>query len=97
MSCFGLGRNQRTSRPKKSAPSGSKGAQLLAVCCHFQVGYFISGSTVLKLLISSIRYEYRWADGVQIKRSLLKSMRPSMLNSCWSGLKVHLSLQTLKK
>ncbi|KAG5573652.1 hypothetical protein H5410_063418 [Solanum commersonii] len=28
MSLFGLGRNQRTFRPKKSAPSGSKGAQL---------------------------------------------------------------------
>ncbi|KAJ8456065.1 hypothetical protein OPV22_034808 [Ensete ventricosum] len=62
MSCFGLGRNQRTSRPKKSAPSGSKGAQLLAVCCHFQVGYFISGSTVLKLLISSISEIASWRD-----------------------------------
>ncbi|KAH9602830.1 hypothetical protein KSS87_017580 [Heliosperma pusillum] len=28
MSLFGLGRNQRTFRPKKSAPSRSKGAQL---------------------------------------------------------------------
>jgi len=28
MSIFGLGRNQKTFRPKKSAPSGSKGAQL---------------------------------------------------------------------
>jgi MOB kinase activator 1 len=28
MSLFGLGRNQRTFRPKKSTPSGSKGAQL---------------------------------------------------------------------
>ncbi|KAG6389665.1 hypothetical protein SASPL_151137 [Salvia splendens] len=28
MSLFGLGRNQRTFRPKKNAPSGSKGAQL---------------------------------------------------------------------
>ncbi|KAG6387804.1 hypothetical protein SASPL_152998 [Salvia splendens] len=28
MSLFGIGRNQRTFRPKKSAPSGSKGAQL---------------------------------------------------------------------
>jgi hypothetical protein len=28
MSLFGLGRNQKTFRPKKSAPSGTKGAEL---------------------------------------------------------------------
>ncbi|KAH9686927.1 MOB kinase activator-like 1B [Citrus sinensis] len=66
MSLFGLGRNQRTFRPKKSAPSGSKGAQLRK---HIDATLG-SGNLREALWISSTRYEYRWADGVQIKKPI---------------------------
>ncbi|KAB2017792.1 hypothetical protein ES319_D08G186500v1 [Gossypium barbadense] len=127
MSLFGLGRNQRTFRPKKSAPSGSKGAQLkkhidatlgsgnlreavrlppgedlnewLAVnscyrlffeahCQSIIVGSFsaVDFFNQVNLLYGTLtefctpencptmtagpKYEYRWADGVQIKKPI---------------------------
>ncbi|KAJ8448393.1 hypothetical protein Cgig2_022021 [Carnegiea gigantea] len=102
MSLFGLGRNQKTFRPKKSAPSGSKGAQLrqlidatlgsgnLREAVRLPPGEdlnewlavntvdFFNQRTKIKYLselsstssIQNNRYEYRWADGVQIKKPI---------------------------
>ncbi|KAG5540392.1 hypothetical protein RHGRI_020570 [Rhododendron griersonianum] len=128
MSLFGLGRNQRTFRPKKSAPSGSKGAQLrkhidatlgsgnlreavrlppgedlnewLAVntvdffnqvnllygtltefCTPENCPTMTAGTSSVQVLTGDlstkwqvpyccIQYEYRWADGVQIKKPI---------------------------
>ncbi|URD76128.1 Mps one binder kinase activator-like, partial [Musa troglodytarum] len=107
MSLFGLGRNQRTFRPKKSAPSGSKGAQLrkhidatlgsgnLREAVRLPPGEdlneWLAVNTVdffnqVNLLYGTLtefctpencptmtagpKYEYRWADGVQIKKPI---------------------------
>ncbi|KAL0554494.1 hypothetical protein IC582_008416 [Cucumis melo] len=108
MSLFGLGsRNQRTFRPKKSAPSGSKGAQLrkhidatlgsgnLREAVRLPTGEdlneWLAVNTVdffnqVNLLYGTLtefctpencptmtagpKYEYRWADGVQIKKPI---------------------------
>jgi MOB kinase activator 1 len=107
MSLFGLGRNQRTFRPKKSTPSGSKGAQLrkhidatlgsgnLREAVRLPPGEdlfeWLAVNTVdffnqVNLLFGTLtefctpencptmsagpKYEYRWADGVQIKKPL---------------------------
>ncbi|RZC73946.1 hypothetical protein C5167_049421 [Papaver somniferum] len=130
MSLFGLGRNQRTFRPKKSAPSGSKGAQLRkhidatlgsgnlreavrlppgedanewlavniapeATLCKailhvaylnslklFSVDFFNQVNLLYGTLTefctpencptmtAGPKYEYRWADGVQVKKPI---------------------------
>ncbi|KAL0371953.1 UNVERIFIED_CONTAM: MOB kinase activator-like 1A [Sesamum calycinum] len=83
MSLFGLGRNQKTFRPKKSAPSGSKGAQLrkhidatLAVDFFNQVNLLYGTLTEFctpencPTMSAGPKYEYRWADGVQIKKPI---------------------------
>ncbi|VVA17219.1 PREDICTED: MOB kinase activator [Prunus dulcis] len=107
MSLFGLGRNQRTFRPKKSAPSGSKGAQLrkhidatlgsgnLREAVKLPTGEdlneWLAVNTVdffnqVNLLYGTLtefctpencptmtagpKYEYRWADGVLIKKPI---------------------------
>ncbi|OIT32765.1 PREDICTED: MOB kinase activator-like 1A [Nicotiana attenuata] len=108
MSLFGLGsRNQKTFRPKKNAPSGSKGAQLkkhidatlgsgnlreavrlppgedlhewLAVnTVDFFNQVNILYGTLTEFCTSSScptmsagpKYEYRWADGVNIKKPI---------------------------
>ncbi|WZZ87320.1 hypothetical protein YC2023_115899 [Brassica napus] len=110
MSLFGLGRNQKTFRPKKSAPSGSKvpvGAQLrqhidatlgsgnLREAVRLPPGEdaneWLAVNTVdffnqVNLLYGTLtefctpdncptmtagpKYEYRWADGVQIKKPI---------------------------
>uniref|UniRef100_A0A2P2KHZ7 MOB kinase activator-like 1A n=1 Tax=Rhizophora mucronata TaxID=61149 RepID=A0A2P2KHZ7_RHIMU len=107
MSLFGLGRNQRTFRPKKSAPSGSKGAQLrkhidatlgsgnlreaVRLPPGEDVNEWLAVNTVdffnqVNLLYGTLtefctpencptmtagpKYEYRWADGVQIKKPI---------------------------
>ncbi|PON86404.1 MOB kinase activator family [Trema orientale] len=109
MSCLGnfLSRNQRTFRPKKSAPSGSKGAQLrkhidatlgsgnLREAVKLPTGEdlneWLAVNTVdffnqVNLLYGTLtefctpencptmtagpKYEYRWADGVQIKKPI---------------------------
>ncbi|KAA8534778.1 hypothetical protein F0562_029780 [Nyssa sinensis] len=108
MSLFGLGsRNQKTFRPKKSAPSGSKGAQLqkhidatlgsgnlreavrlppgedlnewLAVntvdffnqvnILYGTLTEFCTASTC-PTMTAGPKYEYRWADGVTIKKPI---------------------------
>ncbi|KAM7507348.1 hypothetical protein LguiA_017801 [Lonicera macranthoides] len=107
MSLFGLGRNQRTFRPKKSAPSGSKGAQLrkhidatlgsgnlreaVRLPPGEDINEWLAVNTVdffnqVNLLYGTLtefctaencptmtagpKYEYRWADGVQIKKPI---------------------------
>ncbi|XP_052115437.1 MOB kinase activator-like 1A isoform X2 [Arachis duranensis] len=92
MSLFGLGsRNQKTFRPKKSAPSGSKGAQLqkhidatlgsgnLREAVKLPPGEdFNEWLAVNKFCTASNcptmsagpKYEYRWADGVTIKKPI---------------------------
>ncbi|XP_068634857.1 MOB kinase activator-like 1A isoform X1 [Aristolochia californica] len=107
MSLFGLGRNQRTFRPKKSVPSGSKGAQLrqhidatlgsgnlweaVRLPPGEDVNEWLAVNTVdffnqVNLLYGTLtefctpencptmtagpKYEYRWADGVQIKKPI---------------------------
>ncbi|XP_058213520.1 MOB kinase activator-like 1A [Rhododendron vialii] len=108
MSLFGLGsRNQKTFRPKKSAPSGSKGAQLqkhidatlgsgnlreavrlppgedlnewLAVntvdffnqvnILYGTLTEFCTASNC-PMMTAGPKYEYRWADGVTIKKPI---------------------------
>ncbi|KAL7168518.1 hypothetical protein ACSBR2_038865 [Camellia fascicularis] len=108
MSLFGLGsRNQKTFRPKKSAPSGSKAAQLqnhidatlgsgnlreavrlppgehpsewLAVntvdffnqvnILYGTLTEFCTASSC-PLMTAGPKYEYRWADGVTIKKPI---------------------------
>ncbi|KAG2576974.1 hypothetical protein PVAP13_6NG066500 [Panicum virgatum] len=107
MSLFGLGRNQKTFRPKKSAPSGSKGAQLrkhidatlgsgnlreaVRLPPGEDINEWLAVNTVdffnqVNLLYGTLtefctpescptmtagpKYEYRWADGVQIKKPI---------------------------
>ncbi|CAI5467847.1 unnamed protein product [Closterium sp. NIES-64] len=107
MSLFGVGRNQRTFRPKKSAPSGSKGQQLrkhidatlgsgnLREAVRLPPGEdlneWLAVNTVdfynqVNLLYGTLtefctpehcptmsagpKYEYRWADGVHVKKPL---------------------------
>ncbi|XP_062211506.1 MOB kinase activator-like 1A isoform X1 [Phragmites australis] len=108
MSFFGRGsRNQRTFRPKKSAPSGSKGMQLkrhidatlgsgnLREAVRLPIGEdlneWLAVNTVdffnqVNILYGTLmefctpatcpamsagpKYEYRWADGVKIKRPI---------------------------
>ncbi|CAO2200601.1 unnamed protein product, partial [Urochloa humidicola] len=107
MSLFGLGRNQKTFRPKKSAPSGSKGAQLrkhidatlgsgnlreaVRLPPGEDINEWLAVNTVdffnqVNLLFGTLtefctpescptmtagpKYEYRWADGVQIKKPI---------------------------
>ncbi|MED6135687.1 hypothetical protein PIB30_049026 [Stylosanthes scabra] len=108
MSLFGLGnRNQKTFRPKKSAPSGSKGAQLQkhidatlgsgnlreavklppgedfnewlavnAVDFFNQVNILYGTLTEFctasncPTMTAGPKYEYRWADGVTIKKPI---------------------------
>ncbi|KAL6593695.1 hypothetical protein ACP70R_048596 [Stipagrostis hirtigluma subsp. patula] len=108
MSFFGRGsRNQRTFRPKKSAPSGNKGMQLkrhidatlgsgnLREAVRLPIGEdlneWLAVNTVdffnqVNILYGTLmefctpatcptmsagpRYEYRWADGVKIKRPI---------------------------
>ncbi|XP_057506791.1 MOB kinase activator-like 1A [Actinidia eriantha] len=108
MSLFGLGsRNQKTFRPKKSAPSGSKGAQLkqhidatlgsgnLREAVRLPPGEdlneWLAVNTVdffnqVNILYGTLtefctasncptmtagpKYEYRWADGVTIKKPI---------------------------
>ncbi|KAF4359399.1 hypothetical protein F8388_017410 [Cannabis sativa] len=104
---MGFQRNQRTFRPKKSAPSGSKGAQLrkhidatlgsgnLREAVKLPTGEdlneWLAVNTVdffnqVNLLYGTLtefctaencptmtagpKYEYRWADGVQIKKPI---------------------------
>ncbi|KAF1873703.1 hypothetical protein Lal_00027741 [Lupinus albus] len=98
MSLFGLGRNQKTFRPKKSTPSGSKGAQLrkhidatlgsgnLREAVKLPPGEDLNEWLAVNLLYGTLtefctpencrtmsagpKYEYRWADGVQIKKPI---------------------------
>ncbi|PIA57357.1 hypothetical protein AQUCO_00600233v1 [Aquilegia coerulea] len=91
MSLFGLGRNQRTFRPKKSAPSGSKGAQLrkhidatlgsgnLREAVRLPPGEDANEWLAVNkfctpencpTMTAGPKYEYRWADGVQIKKPI---------------------------
>ncbi|KAF5934701.1 hypothetical protein HYC85_025830 [Camellia sinensis] len=87
MSLFGLGsRNQKTFRPKKSAPSGSKAAQLqnhidatlgsgnLREAVRLPPGEhpneWLAVNTVDFFNQVNILYEYRWADGVTIKKPI---------------------------
>ncbi|CAL5443437.1 unnamed protein product [Camellia sinensis] len=87
MSLFGLGsRNRKTFRPKKSAPSGSKAAQLqnhidatlgsgnLREAVRLPPGEhpneWLAVNTVDFFNQVNILYEYRWADGVTIKKPI---------------------------
>lgn len=108
MSLFGLGnRNQKTFRPKKSAPSGSKGAQLqkhidatlgsgnlreaVKLPPGEDINEWLAVNTVdffnqVNILFGTLtefctpsncpsmtagpKYEYRWADGVTIKKPI---------------------------
>ncbi|PQQ04658.1 MOB kinase activator-like 1A [Prunus yedoensis var. nudiflora] len=108
MSLFGLGsRNQKTFRPKKSAPSGSKGAQLqkhidatlgsgnlreaVRLPPGEDINEWLAVNTVdffnqVNILYGTLtefctpvncptmsagpKYEYRWADGVHIKKPI---------------------------
>ncbi|CAL8171804.1 unnamed protein product [Prunus armeniaca] len=108
MSLFGLGsRNQKTFRPKKSAPSGSKGAQLqkhidatlgsgnlreaVRLPPGEDINEWLAVNTVdffnqVNILYGTLtefctpvncptmsagpKYEYRWADGVIIKKPI---------------------------
>ncbi|CAL2274554.1 unnamed protein product [Prunus armeniaca] len=108
MSLFGLGsRNQKTFRPKKSAPSGSKGAQLqkhidatlgsgnlreaVRLPPGEDINEWLAVNTVdffnqVNILYGTLtefctpvncptmsagpKYEYRWADGVNIKKPI---------------------------
>ncbi|KAE8735308.1 Alpha/beta-Hydrolases superfamily protein isoform 2 [Hibiscus syriacus] len=71
-SLFGLGsRNQKTFRPKKNAPSGSK-VQVLRP--------LVLSSKGTSMTIDVGRYEYRWADGVTEIMSLKEEAH---LNTCF--------------
>ncbi|CAK9140994.1 unnamed protein product [Ilex paraguariensis] len=91
MSLFGLGnRNQKTFRPKKSAPSGSKGAQLqrhidatlgsgnLREAVRLPPGEDLNEWLAVNTvdffnqvnILYGPKYEYRWADGVAIKKPI---------------------------
>ncbi|CAL0325505.1 unnamed protein product [Lupinus luteus] len=108
MSLFGLGsRNQKTFRPKKSAPSGSKGAQLqkhidatlgsgnlreaVKLPPGEDINEWLAVNTVdffnqvnilygtltefctpndCPMMTAGPKYEYRWADGVTIKKPI---------------------------
>uniref|UniRef100_A0A0E0D336 MOB kinase activator-like 1A n=1 Tax=Oryza meridionalis TaxID=40149 RepID=A0A0E0D336_9ORYZ len=123
MSLFGLGRNQKTFRPKKSAPSGSKGAQLrkhidatlgsgnlreaVRLPPGEDINEWLAVNTVdffnqVNLLYGTLaefctpescptmtagpKYEYRWADGVQIKKPIEKIVslkEEAHLNTCF--------------
>ncbi|CAD6247426.1 unnamed protein product [Miscanthus lutarioriparius] len=62
MSLFGLGRNQKTFRPKKSAPSGSKGAQL-----RKHINATLGSGNLGKLYVVSspkyVEYLMDWIEG----------------------------------
>ncbi|RLM60280.1 mps one binder kinase activator-like protein [Panicum miliaceum] len=80
------GRNQKTFRPKKSAPSGSKGAQLrkhidatlgsgnlreaVRLPPGEDINEWLAVNTVDFFNQVNLLYEYRWADGVQIKKPI---------------------------
>eukprot|EP00271_Cylindrocystis_brebissonii_P013293 TRINITY_DN33016_c0_g1_i1.p1 TRINITY_DN33016_c0_g1~~TRINITY_DN33016_c0_g1_i1.p1 ORF type:complete len:213 (-),score=36.42 TRINITY_DN33016_c0_g1_i1:154-792(-) len=107
MSLFGIGRNQRTFRPRKNTPQGSKGVQLrkhidatlgsgnlreaVRLPPGEDLGEWLAVNTVdfynqVNLLYGTLceyctnescptmsagpKYEYRWADGVSIKKPL---------------------------
>ncbi|KAJ4708737.1 MOB kinase activator-like 1A [Melia azedarach] len=108
MSLFGLGsRNQKTFRPKKNAPSGSKGAQLqkhidatlgsgnlreaVRLPPGEDINEWLAVNTVdffnqvnilygtltefctpsnCPMMTAGPKYEYRWADGVTIKKPI---------------------------
>ncbi|KAL8119907.1 hypothetical protein AgCh_017142 [Apium graveolens] len=72
-----MGRNQKTFRPKKSAPSGSKGAQLqkhidatLGSGNLKEAVRLPPGEDLNEWLAVNSKYEYRWADGVTIKKPI---------------------------
>uniref|UniRef100_A0A7S0R1G3 MOB kinase activator-like 1A n=1 Tax=Pyramimonas obovata TaxID=1411642 RepID=A0A7S0R1G3_9CHLO len=107
MSLFGLGRNSRTFRPKKTAPIGSKGASLrkhidatlgsgnlreaVVLPPGEDLSEWLAVNTVdfynaVNLLYNTLtefctpetcpcmsagpKYEYRWADGVKVKKPI---------------------------
>ncbi|KAG5547061.1 hypothetical protein RHGRI_012929 [Rhododendron griersonianum] len=78
-------RNQKTFRPKKSAPSGSKGAKLqkhidatlgsgnLREAVRLPPGEDLNEWLAVnksRTRSTGLRYEYRWADGVTIKKPI---------------------------
>uniref|UniRef100_R7WFU0 Mps one binder kinase activator-like protein 1 n=1 Tax=Aegilops tauschii TaxID=37682 RepID=R7WFU0_AEGTA len=85
-SFFGRGsRNQRTFRPKKSAPAGNNGMKLkrhIDATLGSAVDFFnqvnILYGTLMEFctpatcptMSAGPKYEYRWADGVKIKRPI---------------------------
>ncbi|KAG2581809.1 hypothetical protein PVAP13_6KG065800 [Panicum virgatum] len=85
MSLFGLGRNQRTFRPKKSAPEAVRlppGEDINEWLAVNTVDFFNQVNLLYGTLTefctpescptmtAGPKYEYRWADGVQIKKPI---------------------------